>query len=68
MIEANASMLVVDADARATARPSLARRVLSAFERQRQRQALALLDQRQLADIGVSREAAVREAAKPFRF
>ncbi len=32
----------------------------------RQRRALALLDDRQLADIGISRNAADAEAARPF--
>jgi uncharacterized protein YjiS (DUF1127 family) len=49
-----------------TAQQGLAQRLLSAIARQQQRKALALLDQHQLADIGISREAAVKEAAKPF--
>lgn len=35
-------------------------------QRYRQRQALARLDDWQLRDIGISREAAVRESRKPF--
>lgn len=38
----------------------------TAFERQRQRDVLATLDVRALADIGVSREEAQAEAGKPF--
>jgi uncharacterized protein YjiS (DUF1127 family) len=34
--------------------------------RRRQRRALIALDDRLLADIGVSREQALRQAAKPF--
>lgn len=36
------------------------------IQRSRQRQALHDLDDRQLRDIGLSREAAMREASKPF--
>ncbi len=36
------------------------------FQRARQRRALAELDDRQLDDIGISREQAQREAAKRF--
>lgn len=36
------------------------------MERSRQRQALSELDDRQLQDIGLSREAAMAEARKPF--
>jgi uncharacterized protein YjiS (DUF1127 family) len=35
-------------------------------ERERQRQALARLDARLLADVGISQEQARREATKPF--
>lgn len=35
-------------------------------ERRRQRRALAQLDDRLLRDIGVSREQAARESARPF--
>lgn len=40
--------------------------VRSWTERQRQRQALAALDDRLLADIGVTRYEVAREVAKPF--
>ncbi len=40
--------------------------VRTAHERQRQRRALRQLDDRLLDDIGITREAAEREAAKPF--
>jgi uncharacterized protein YjiS (DUF1127 family) len=36
------------------------------LERQRQRQALRQLDDRMLADIGISRSQAIEEASKPF--
>ena len=36
------------------------------FERSRQRQALAALDQRLLDDVGITPIAAAREIAKPF--
>ena len=42
---------------------SLARRVLDVI---RQRRQLATLSNRQLADIGITREQAVAEAARPF--
>lgn len=42
------------------------RRLGFIVERQRQRRALAQLDARMLADIGVSADAARREANKPF--
>ena len=42
------------------------RRVHGWIERQRQRRTLGDLDDHFLADIGISREAAMREAAKPF--
>lgn len=38
----------------------------AAFERQRQRDLLATLDDRALSDIGISREEARAEANKPF--
>lgn len=38
----------------------------AALERWRQREALAALDDRALADIGVTREQAAMEASKPF--
>ena len=38
----------------------------AALERWRQRDALAALDDRALADIGVTREEAALEASKPF--
>lgn len=44
----------------------LAATVLRIADRQRQRYALADLDERLLSDIGVSGEAARAEAAKPF--
>jgi uncharacterized protein YjiS (DUF1127 family) len=40
--------------------------LLAAIERRRQRRALAALDDRLLADIGLTRDAACREAEKPF--
>lgn len=40
--------------------------LLAAVDRQRQRGALNELDDRLLRDIGVSREAARREAERPF--
>lgn len=46
-------------------RPGLAS-VAMWYARHRQRRQLAALDSGQLADIGVSREAALREARKPF--
>lgn len=50
--------------------PSHARRLfcwlLAVLDRQRQRCALSELDDRLLRDIGVSREAARREAERPF--
>ena len=36
------------------------------IERSRRRQALSDLDEHQLADIGITQQAAEREAAKPF--
>jgi uncharacterized protein YjiS (DUF1127 family) len=42
------------------------RTVYGWIERQRQRRTLGDLDDRFLADIGISRAAAIREAAKPF--
>ena len=42
------------------------RRVHGWIERQRQRRTLGDLDDHFLADIGISRQAAMREAAKPF--
>ena len=44
----------------------LVHQIVDWIDRCRQRGALAELDQRLLDDIGVSREAAAREAAKPF--
>lgn len=50
--------------------PAAPRRIVTwlrlCMARRRQRQALAELDDRLLADIGVSRGAAARECAKPF--
>ncbi len=40
--------------------------VLELIERARQRRALAELDERLLADIGLTKEAAALEARKPF--
>ena len=37
-----------------------------AYDRHKQRAVLASLDQHRLRDIGVTREQALREAAKPF--
>ena len=43
-----------------------AKQLHSWHQRQRQRQALADLDEHLLSDIGITREAAAREVAKPF--
>ena len=45
---------------------AIARSLLGWIERSRQRQALLDLDDRMLADIGISRMEAREEAAKPF--
>ena len=45
---------------------ALGHRYIDYIDLVRQRRALAQLDSRLLDDIGVSREDAVREAAKPF--
>jgi len=41
-------------------------RLRATLERQRARQALARMDDRLLADVGLTRDQALREAAKPF--
>ena len=43
-----------------------AKQLHSWHQRQRQRQTMANLDERLLADFGITIEAAAREAAKPF--
>ena len=45
---------------------TLGRRALALLARQRSRAALAQMDDRLLADIGLTREQARAEAAKPF--
>ncbi len=45
---------------------ALARGLLEAMERSSQRRALAALDHRLLADIGLTRAQALAEARKPF--
>ena len=45
---------------------AVARTIGCRIARHRQRQDLAVLDDRLLADIGVTREAALHEAGKPF--
>lgn len=53
---------------KSTCRPQirLADTVLGWFERTRQRHALARMDTRMLADMGISRADALHEAEKPF--
>jgi uncharacterized protein YjiS (DUF1127 family) len=46
--------------------PALLRWLLAAAERQRQRCSLADLDAAALADLGLTRKAALREARRPF--
>jgi len=60
--------LALDADIRSRTSPlrALLAALLGMYERARQRRALAGLDTRLLADIGLSREAARREAETPF--
>ena len=45
---------------------ALARLVHAMLTRQRTRKALAALDSQHLADVDISREQAIAEAAKPF--
>ncbi len=52
--------------ARAKARRSLKDRIALVFALMRQRRALSKLDDAALSDIGISREAADREARRPF--
>ena len=51
---------------RAVALAHIARTIALWFARRRQRRDLAELDEHLLKDIGVTREQAAREAAKPF--
>lgn len=47
-------------------RPSLIARITAAFELRKQRKALYSLTETQLTDIGLTREDAVKEYAKPL--
>lgn len=60
--------LALDTDIRPRANPmrGLLAMLLTLYQRARQRRALAELDDRLLADIGLSREQTEREARKPF--
>ncbi len=49
-----------------TGRPLGLATIATWYARHRQRRQLAALDHEQLADIGVPRDAALREARKPF--
>lgn len=60
-----ARALRIAATAEAVSRPSLWHRFIVALSLRRQRKALARLDDRLLDDVGLDRDAALAEAARP---
>lgn len=58
--------LYADRSPRASALPALLAALLQMYGRARQRRALAGLDERLLADIGLTREEVAHETRKPF--